>query len=230
MGAKAKTKTQALCADKDPGAILNILLGRSGRLVSMSKSCGPAMAIYNSNVVVNNQVVWHGDVDLDADGPLLRRIAELIGAHIDVYYESHLRVFPFEVKDEKEMRKKHKEKMKKVKPTWSTSTPDMFDGKSYEKIRERMSAVRQERILERQIAYGFLTPGGTEWAWYNTWFYRGPYRIYAYLRDRYKIYISYPVYFVKMSDEKLTRWQKVKEFLAAVRREWNYRHGKKENN
>jgi len=225
MGTKIKKKIQALCSDKDPGAILSILLGRPGRLVSASKSRGPAMAVYNSNVVVDGEVVWYGDVDLDKDRNWLGKIAELVGSDIEIYYEHDLRVFPFEVADEKEMSKKHKEKMKNRKPVWSTATPELFGDRPYEEVREEMQKVREERVLDYLAYCGILTPGKTEWKWYNTWFYEGPYKIYAYFDNLYQIYIHYPVYFVKTSGREMTRWQTVKEFLAAVKREWNYRHG-----
>ena len=76
--------------------VLRILLGREGHICSGSKSCGPAMAVFNANVVIGDKIVWYGDVDMDEKRVLLKILSMHIGAPIEVYYESGLRQFNFE--------------------------------------------------------------------------------------------------------------------------------------
>jgi len=202
--------------------LIKTFLGPRGRLVSGSKSRGPAMAIYNSNMVVGDEVVWHGDIDLTKDRRILCGIADLFNITIDLYNEHDVRVFPFEVKDNKEMKEKHKKLIEKHTPVFTTKSPDKFAGHDYDEIEERNEKIRQEAIKTHSIYLGFLTPGGTEWKWYNTWYYKGPHYVYRVLRRHVKVFIGWPLSMIGYSEEKLSFWAKVKMFFKYFFKEIGY--------
>lgn len=74
-------------------AALTATLGPSGRMISWSKSGYTAahpdhLAVFNANVVLSPAVkVWHGDLDLTVDEPLLLDLARRTGRIVYVLYE-----------------------------------------------------------------------------------------------------------------------------------------------
>jgi hypothetical protein len=67
-------------------------LGMPGRMIAGSKSgyrnAYPGNApVFNSNIVVERQKVWYGDIDLTISGPLLVRLAAEIGSDVHVLPE-----------------------------------------------------------------------------------------------------------------------------------------------
>lgn len=190
--------------------MLNVFLGIKGIMVSTSKSCGPAMAVYNANLVVNGFVLWHGDIDLEASRRTLCSIAKMFDITIEVYYESSLRVFPFEVqkKKDKNVSKKEIDKrielkqtklLKKANPVYTTAAPDKFNGEDFEEALAVARVNRDELIKLRRIGYGFLTPNGTEWNRFNTIYYNGPHRIFRCIRYFFRTFIEYPYSYYSIS-------------------------------
>jgi len=212
--------------------LVNSFIGRKGRLVSMSKSCGPAMAVYNSNMVVNDEVIWYGDIDLEEDKNILLALSELFGTDIKIYREHGVRVFPFEVKDEVELKEEQKKRIKQNNPVWTTAAPEKYDNKDYLTILAQMNEMRDKNRKDRAICFGLLTPGGTNWAWHNTWWYKGPHKLYRIFKRNYKVFVQYPLQSVKYKKEKqkLSIWKQILLFLQFVKREVNYhREEVKEN-
>ena len=67
-------------------------LGFPGRMISGSKSRFREMfpkhaPIFNSNLVIDNKKVWHGDIDLTLDTGALKEISESLNKKIYVLYE-----------------------------------------------------------------------------------------------------------------------------------------------
>lgn len=192
--------------------LLPCILGRPGRLVSASKSCGPAMAIYNANVVVDGAVIWYGDIDLNISKQILIAVAKLFNTSIDIYLEHHMRVFPFEVvsdheqisEDEYQTRLAalHSAKMQQYEPVWSTACPDLFNKEDYSLVAYERELQRAQNIKQRQIAYGILTPNGTSWKWYNTWYYVSIHKAYRIYRYHYKNIIRYSIHSADRSRQR----------------------------
>ena len=167
-------------------------LGHPGKLISGSKSCGPAMGIYNANVVIGDDVVWNGDVDLDVSRKDLIDLSESLSVEVKVYSESPVRIFVF---DDEDGSKQHAARIQQIDDirnnrglVWTTATPELYRGENYSEARIRNQKLRDERIRDRQIYFGMLTPKGTEWRWHNTWFYLYIYPIYRYfLKDPFQI-------------------------------------------
>jgi hypothetical protein len=182
--------------------LIRLILGHEGALVSMSKSCGPPMATYNSNLVICDKVVWYGDIDLEESKKSLIRLSHLLKTDIQIFYESSLRVFGEPTKKDLALQAKNiKEKNGLV---WSTSDPDKFAGGDYWDMYHTRKEHRDEAIKQRQVHFGILTPIGSEWTWYNKWFYKSIYKVYAFIKTYIHVYVVYPI--------NATRWGKPKKF------------------
>lgn len=186
--------------------VLESILGHPGGICSFSKSMGPAMAVYNSKLILGcdgkSQEIWHGDIVLSS---IIRRILERYATDhnivLTVNYESGGKV-------------------------WCTKTPEILDNMPVleaEEVRIRRS---EERIRDRLSGMGILTPIGTAWTWYNTWFYKGPYAVYAYLRSFGHAFIWYPINFAIMSDGydggNRTFWGKIRLAFKIFLKECHY--------
>jgi hypothetical protein len=73
-------------------AALQALLGHTGRMIAGSKSTyrryyPKNLVVFNANIVIGNKKVWHGDLDISRDEPLLVRLAELTEQEVYVLYE-----------------------------------------------------------------------------------------------------------------------------------------------
>ena len=73
-------------------AALQALLGHTGRMIAGSKSAyrryyPKNLVVFNANIVIDNKKVWHGDLDISRDEPLLVRLAELTEQEVYVLYE-----------------------------------------------------------------------------------------------------------------------------------------------
>lgn len=73
-------------------AALDALLGHAGRMIAGSKSAyrryyPKNLVLFNANVIVGGKKVWHGDLDISRDEPLLVRLAELTEQEVYVLYE-----------------------------------------------------------------------------------------------------------------------------------------------
>jgi hypothetical protein len=69
-------------------------LGPPGRLIAWSKTSYHEhyprnLAVFNANVCLGQSKVWHGDLDLTRDEPLLLDLAARTGQITSVLYESH---------------------------------------------------------------------------------------------------------------------------------------------
>jgi len=199
------------------------VLGIQGRMVSGSKSCGPAMAVYNANVGVDGKLVWYGDVDIDRSKVDLIKLSMRIDKDIEVYYERSLRIFPSEATDLAKVRKQKEDIKNKNGMVWSTANPNLFNGKNYAEMRILNQKRRDDAVNQRMIWFGSLTPAGTEWTWYNTWYYKSVYRIYEFIAMYYRVYIGYPCYAVS-SSRYPTIWGKVKGFMFFFLKEVGYRN------
>jgi hypothetical protein len=195
---------------------IEAFLGRKGRLVSMSKSCGPAMAVYNSNLVVGDKVLWHGDIDLERDKAILLGIARLFEVDIEVYYEMDLRIFPGEFDTDIEVEQEHKKRIAANTPVWTTKDPFTFAGKDWDEMLDINSEHRAEMMKRRMMAYGFLTPGGTDWKWYNTWYYKGPHKLYRCFRFFYNQFIAYPLESIDYHKSKYVDGERVEIKLSVL--------------
>lgn len=196
--------------------MIELFVGRRGRLVSSSKSCGPAMAVYNSNLVVGDEVLWYGDIDLEVSRFTLLNIAKLFDITIEIYSEMDIRVFAFDNESEEEIKKKHKENIAKSTPVWTTADPFNFAGKDWDEMLELNESHREKMRNRRAIAYGLLTPNGTDWKWYNTWYYNGPHKLYRCVRFFYGQFIEYPLDFVEHSKSKYVDGEKVEVKLSFI--------------
>jgi hypothetical protein len=176
--------------------VLESILGVPGGICSWSKTMGPAMAVYNSKVFIDGDSIWHGDIVLNpTTRSILERFARDNDIVITVEYESGGEV-------------------------WSTSDPKKMDGRPIEEailLREKRST---ERKTARLVSYGILTPRGTDWKWYNTWFYKTIWAFFAYIHSWIHIFLVFPYTFTKMS--KLTFWGHVREYFRVMRKEFWY--------
>jgi hypothetical protein len=73
-------------------AALQALLGHTGRMIAGSKSTyrryyPKNLVVFNANIIIGNKKVWHGDLDISRDEPLLVRLAELTEQEVYVLYE-----------------------------------------------------------------------------------------------------------------------------------------------
>lgn len=211
--------------------VIEILLGHKGRVCSWSKSCGPAMAIYNSNVVMQKEgedpeLIWYGDIVLEeALISCLTNLADKLGVEIMVFYEHPIRIFQF-TDDEEEIAKAVDIQKSLINNrnglVWTSLEPYMFDDMSYVEARERREKRREENIRQRQISYGMVTPRGTRWAWYNKWFYKGPYKIYKIL-DRFCYNFMWFPYKMGFRYSDGLKWtQKLTRFFKIMRKEFYY--------
>lgn len=147
---------------------LEAILGHHGGVCSFSKTMGPPMAVYNSHVLVNYDKVWNGDIVLDnSTRKILCNYATYHDVCISVSYESGGEV-------------------------WTTDTPEELDGMEIGdaiEFRERRS---EERIKDRLSSLGILTPRGTDWTWYNAWFYKSIWVIGEKIHNIYDVFIRFP--------------------------------------
>jgi len=224
---------------------LENILSYKGAMVSSSKSCGPPMAIYNANVVIDEEVVWYGDVDLEKpchncteDNPISVRhgliyLSGKLGKPIDVYYEHSLRMFNFEEDDKKagkvdiENKKKQLSTIRERKGlAWSTLAPDKMGSENmdYNEYKDEMTETKNENIKKRMIWNGSLTPYGAEWKWYNRLFYKSIYKIYHPIVVWFKVYPGYAIQSVKYH-RYTSFWKKIKCFFLCMVREVGYQHG-----
>ena len=215
--------------------MLSMVLGRKGNLVSMSKSCGPEMAIYNSNLVVNDEVVWYGDVDVKEVKKYLCNIANLYEVDIEIYSENPIRIFNFNNRSQKEIKKEQKELIKKAKPIWTTKNPDKWNEEDWLDAYEKNVEHRQTMRKQRSIAYGFLTPTGNEWNWLSRLYYNNfIYKAYKKIKQAYYTYIDFPIKLTKWSlydlefkdgksikiDKNYSKWEIIKIFFSKVKKEY----------
>jgi hypothetical protein len=197
--------------------MVEAFIGREGRLVSMSKSCGPAMSVYNSNMVVGDEVIWYGDIDLDLSKEVLCSIAKLFDTTISIYSEHDLRVFSFEVNSNTELKAKWKEKIIKTKPAYTTSSPELYYGQDYYVAKEESEKRKEERIKERRISFGSLTPSGTEWKWYNAWYYNIPHKAYRIVKFLINNHICFPLKCASYEEKG-----KIRKFFKSFFKEFGY--------
>jgi hypothetical protein len=71
---------------------LGEILGPPGRLISYSKSGYRTrhpdhVAVFNGNLCLEGGKVWHGDLDLTVDEPMLVGLARIIGTTVYVLWE-----------------------------------------------------------------------------------------------------------------------------------------------
>ena len=80
-------------ADDHLERVLLATLGPPGRMIAASKSDyaerhPDQIAVFNANVVLSpRDKVWHGDVDLTLDEPLLHELARVTGRIVYLLYE-----------------------------------------------------------------------------------------------------------------------------------------------
>jgi hypothetical protein len=205
--------------------VIEIVLGYKGHLVSASKSRGPAMAIYNSNLVINEEVIWYGDIDLHSSRLHLVRIAAAFGVEIEIYSEHSVRVFSCEAKTKSAIKKLQETKIKESTPVWTSKEPNVYAGMDYLEVYTQAEEVRIQNIKDFRICYKFLTPNGTEWNRFNTLYYNGPHRIYRIIRKLYYQFIRFPYEITQirsMDNGKFTSFKWIYEFFKAIKREFGY--------
>ena len=72
-------------------------VGPSGRMIALSKTNfrerhPDRVVVFNANLVLSPRTkVWHGDIDLSLDEPLLHELARLTGRIVFLLYESDSR-------------------------------------------------------------------------------------------------------------------------------------------
>jgi len=170
--------------------VLQLILGYEGRVVSQSKSCGPPMAVYNSNLVVEHfgnpeqySVVWYGDINLTKQTTeLLTSVADAFQCTLYVFREHPIRTFIFNKRDQDKILYRQQRDIKnRIGLVWTSKEPEIFDNKSYNEMFKVMSDVRNTAIRQKMITHEEVTPRGTEWTWYNEWFYKSIYKAYILL-------------------------------------------------
>ena len=205
--------------------LLKSILGHPGALCSWSKSCGPAMAVYNSNIVIidgkkDPYVAWYGDIVVNPTMVrVLCKFAIYYNVEIQVFHESPVRQFVFDKKDES---KCSKEQLKAIKAksgfVWSTATPDMWGDMPYAEAEELRELRTAENIKDRLIGCKILTPRGTKWTWYNTWFYKSIWAFGAKISDIYHVFIQWPYETTKYHTEMDLK-DKIKKFFHSFKKE-----------
>ncbi len=150
--------------------MLEICIGMKGTAKYMSKSCGPPLAIYNSNVFIENKRIYYGDLDLEVWRRMLCRLAEFLEKEIRVYGETIGRW--------EELSEKNKDAY-----AWSTKEPDKIWKKDWYEMLCQQTKRREENLKARRTVsyldpatkrwnYALYTPFDTNWHWYNIGFYK----------------------------------------------------------
>jgi len=202
--------------------IIRVILGNCGKMVSSSKSCGPPMAVYNANVVIDDKIIWYGDVDIEVSGDELCRLSNLSDKTIEVYYEHPVRQFNFDEMPKKEFEKQQKKIIQETTPVWTTAEPDKYAGYEWDDIYVKHEKSRDEIIKSRQIAFGSLTPNGSEWTWYNTWYYKSIHKMYRIMKYFCKQFVHYPLESLKYKKQDDSNIKPIKYFLKTMIREMGY--------
>ena len=209
--------------------LMDAILGPSGRICSGSKSIGPAMAIYNSNMVFwqekeDPDIVWYGDLVLDETMvKILTRLADQLKLEIMVFYESPLRQFAINEEDYSKAREFQKGLIKNRSGlVWTSREPTMFANMPYEEAKQKNKARREKARTMRAAYVGMLTPVGTEWRCYNKWFYKGPYRVYVYLKRWVVNFLVWPFKAAFLWKLKLKWYQRISLFFKSVAKEFYY--------
>ena len=198
--------------------MIETMIGYAGKIVSSSKSCGPPMAIFNANVVVGEEVIWYGDIDIDKSFSALCGIAEIYDEEIKIFAESPIRIFAIHPKDKERLLKQQKINIKEGNGlVWTTTDPLKWAGQDIGIAREERTKRCEKNIKNRHSYLGILTPRGTEWHWYNAWFYKTIYKIYVFFKTIFNVFVEFPYYVAKHQKDR-----RIARFLHSLKTEIGY--------